>query len=191
MRTVRVWRQFPAPIWPFTGPAACESFVSSMFCYGGCRDLHSRCRYAERLPQVRELFVEYSESTGVDLCFQGFAQELAGLPGDYARPSGRLLLAYEDGQAIGCGALRPIESGVCEMKRLYVRAAFRGTGAGSALMQLLICSAKEIGYQKLRLDTLPSMTAAIAIYRSHGFTEISPYRPNPVAGALFFEFNLK
>jgi ribosomal protein S18 acetylase RimI-like enzyme len=145
----------------------------------------------ELLPHVRELFAEYSESTGVDLCFQGFAQELAHLPGDYARPAGRLLLAYKDGRLLGCGALRPIQNRVCEMKRLYVRAAFRGGGAGGALIQSLIRSAKEIGYQKLRLDTLPSMVTAIAIYRSHGFKEIPPYRQNPVAGALFFEFDLK
>ena len=146
---------------------------------------------AELLPYVREFFVEYSESTGVDLCFQGFAQELASLPGKYARPSGRLLLAYEDDRAIGCGALRPIDRGVCEMKRLYVRPGSRGTGAGGALMQSLIRSAKKIGYQTLRLDTLPSMGTAIAIYRSHGFKEISPYCTNPVPGALFFELNLK
>jgi putative acetyltransferase len=145
----------------------------------------------ELLPQVRELFVEYSESTGVDLCFQGFAQELESLPGDYARPAGRLLLAYKDDRTAGCGALRPLGNGVCEMKRLYVRASFRGTGVGSALMQSLIHSAKEIEYSKLRLDTLPSMATAIAIYRSHGFREISPYRLNPVPGALFFELDLK
>lgn len=89
------------------------------------------------------------------------------------------MLAYEDDRAVGCGALRPLEIGVCEMKRLYIRPTFRGTGAGGALMQSLIRSAKEIGYQKLRLDTLRSMATAIAIYRSHGFKEIPPYRPNP------------
>lgn len=146
---------------------------------------------AELLPQVRELFVEYSESTGVDLCFQGFAEELARLPGDYVRPAGRLLVAYLNDQAAGCAALRPIASGICEMKRLYVRPGFRGAGAGGALMQALIQSAKEIGYEKLRLDTLPAMATAIAIYRSHGFKEIPPYRANPVPGALFFELDLQ
>ncbi len=143
------------------------------------------------LPQVRGLFVEYSQSIGVDLFFQGLAQELASLPGDYAQPTGRLLLAYQDDRAIGCGALRPIENGVCEMKRLYVRPEIRGAGAGSALMQSLMRSAKEIGYRKLRLDTLPLMATAIAIYRSHGFKEIPPYRENPVPGALFFELDLR
>lgn len=139
----------------------------------------------------RQLFVEYARSIEIDLCFQGFAEELARLPGDYARPAGRLLLAFDGPKAIGCGALRPFESGVCEMKRLYIRPNARGKGAGGALVDALISSAKEIGYRKLRLDTLPSMTTAIAIYRSMGFQEIAMYRPNPVPGSLFFELDLK
>jgi GNAT superfamily N-acetyltransferase len=144
----------------------------------------------EFVATIRRLFVEYSESIEVDLCFQGFADELARLPGDYARPAGRLLLAFEDSQAIGCGALRPIDGSVCEMKRLYIRPAWRGKGAGGALINALVRSAREIGYRTMRLDTLPSMKTAIAIYCSLGFKEIAPYRANPVPGALFFELDL-
>lgn len=145
----------------------------------------------EFVAMIRQLFVEYSQSLEVDLCFQGFAEELTRLPGDYARPAGRLMLAFDEKQAIGCGALRPIGGSTCEMKRLYVRPAFRGKGAGGALIEALIGSAKQIGYEKVRLDTLPSMTTALAIYRSLGFKEIAPYRANPVGGALFFELVLK
>jgi ribosomal protein S18 acetylase RimI-like enzyme len=126
----------------------------------------------------------------VDLCFQGFAKELATLPGDYARPAGRLLLAFEGQQPAGCGALRRIDDDICEMKRLYVRPAFRGKGAGGELIDALIRTARKIGYQHMRLDTLPSMTRAIAIYRSLGFKAIAPYRVNPVPGAAFLELDL-
>jgi putative acetyltransferase len=144
----------------------------------------------EFIATARELFLEYSESLDVDLCFQGFAKELATLPGDYARPAGRLFLAFEEQQPAGCGALRRIDDGVCEMKRLYVRPAFRGKGAGIELIDALIRSARKIGYQHMRLDTLPSMTSAIAIYRSLGFKAIAPYRVNPVPGAEFLELDL-
>ena len=145
----------------------------------------------ELIRVVRELFLEYSESLGVDLCFQGFAEELASLPGEYSRPAGRLLVMMDERQAAGCLALRPINATICEMKRLYLRAAYRGKGAGRALIDALIGAAREIGYERMRLDTLPSMTKAIAIYRSLGFQEIPPYRVNPVAGARFLELNLK
>lgn len=141
----------------------------------------------ETIGVVRELFVEYSESVGVGFCFQGFTEELAQLPGEYARPWGRLFLAFDDMQVAGCGALRRIDAQTCEMKRFYVRSAFRGKGFGRELIHALIGSAREIGYARMRLDTLPSMTKAIAIYRSLGFEEIAPYRTNPVRGALFFE----
>lgn len=144
----------------------------------------------EFVATIRKLFVEYSESLEVDLCFQGFAEELAKLPGDYARPAGRLALVSEGNEVVGCGALRPLRSDVCEMKRLYVRPAFRGKGVGGAMIDAMISSALEIGYQSMRLDTLPSMATAIAIYRSLGFREIAPYRVNPVPGALFFELDL-
>jgi len=144
----------------------------------------------EFIALARELFLEYSESLDVDLCFQGFAKELATLPGDYARPAGRLLLAFEGQQPAGCGALRRIDDDICEMKRLYVRPAFRGKGAGGELIDALIRTARKIGYQHMRLDTLPSMTRAIAIYRSLGFKAIAPYRVNPVPGAAFLELDL-
>lgn len=144
----------------------------------------------EFVATIRKLFVEYSESLEVDLCFQGFAEELAKLPGDYARPAGRLLLEFQGSEVVGCGALRPLSDDVCEMKRLYVRPAFRGKGVGGAVIDALISSAREIGYRRIRLDTLPSMATAIAIYRSLGFREIEPYRANPVPGALFFELDL-
>ena len=139
---------------------------------------------------VHKLFVEYSESLGVDLCFQGFAEELATLPGGYARPAGRLLLAFEEREAVGCGALRPLGDGSCEMKRLYLQPATRGKGAGRELALALIGAAREIGYQRMRLDTLPSMSKAMALYRSLGFTDIAAYRANPVPGACFLELNL-
>jgi putative acetyltransferase len=139
---------------------------------------------------VRELFLEYSESLAVDLGFQGFAEELATLPGGYARPAGRLFLMSEQQRAVGCGALRAIEPDVCEMKRLYVRPAFRGRGAGYELALALIDAARHIGYKRMRLDTLPSMSKAMTLYRSLGFTEIAAYRENPVPGASFLELNL-
>jgi putative acetyltransferase len=139
---------------------------------------------------ARDLFVEYSESLGVDLCFQGFAEELARLPGEYARPAGRLMLIFNGLEAVGCGALRPIDDRVCEMKRVYLRPPVRGKGAGRVLIGALIETAREIGYEQMRLDTLPSMTRAMEIYRSLGFKEIAPYRVNPVPGASFLELEL-
>jgi putative acetyltransferase len=139
---------------------------------------------------ARELFIEYSESLGVDLCFQGFAEELARLPGEYARPAGRLMLVFNGRKAVGCGALRPIDDRVCEMKRVYLWPPVRGKGAGRVLIGTLIETAHELGYEQMRLDTLPSMTRAMEIYRSLGFKEIAPYRVNPVPGASFLELEL-
>jgi len=141
--------------------------------------------FPDELLLVRALFQEYADGLGVDLCFQGFAQELAGLPGDYAPPSGGLWLAEVADDIAGCVALRRIDDERAEMKRLYVRPAFRGRGLGRALAQHVLEEAARIGYQRVCLDTLPSMGDAIALYRRLGFTEIPPYRVNPVPGALF------
>ena len=145
----------------------------------------------EQAAEVRELFLEYAQSLTFDLCFQSFDKELAGLPGDYAPPEGRLLLAIFDGQTAGCVALHKIENDVCEMKRLYVRPQFRGKGLGKALAERIIHEAREIGYKKLRLDTVePVMRAAVTMYRQLGFQEIEPYRANPIEGALYMELQL-
>lgn len=146
---------------------------------------------AAEIAQARELFLEYAQSLGFSLCFQNFDKELAELPGDYAPLDGRLLLAEFEGQVAGCVALHKLEDGICEMKRLYLRPQFRGKGLGRAIADYIIAQAREIGYQRMRLDTVePVMKDAVAMYRRIGFRETAPYCKNPIAGALYMELQL-
>jgi putative acetyltransferase len=135
---------------------------------------------------VRVLLREYVDALGLDFAFQDFERELAELPGDYVR----LLAARVDGEPAGCVAVRPLGSGACEMKRLYVRPAFRGRGVGRALAEAAIAAARDLGYERMRLDTLPSMGEATALYEALGFRDIEPYRFNPVPGARYLEVTL-
>ena len=146
---------------------------------------------AEQIAKTRELFQEYAQSLGFSLCFQNFDQELAGLPGDYAPPQGRLLLADYEGQVCGCVALHNYGEGICEMKRLYLRPDFRGKGLGRSIADRVIQEARQIGYCRMRLDTVePVMKDAVAMYRKLGFKEIAPYRANPMPGTLYMELEL-
>lgn len=146
------------------------------------------------LASTREIFREYAQGLGVDLCFQNFETELAGLPGDYAAPGGALLLAYIDDELAGCGAFRPLVdtdyANACEMKRLYVRRAFRRFGLGRIIAQALIDRATEAGYSAMLLDTLDDMEAARGLYESLGFQNIPPYYFNPIPGAHYLKVDL-
>jgi ribosomal protein S18 acetylase RimI-like enzyme len=143
------------------------------------------------IAEARRLFEEYAAWVEIDLCFQNFEKELAGLPGAYAPPRGRLLLAIDDDAVAGCIALRDLCDGVCEMKRLFVRPQFQGRGIGRILTEKIIAEARKLGYKRMRLDTLPSkMERAVAVYRSLGFEEIEPYYPNPTTGTLYMELKL-
>ncbi len=145
----------------------------------------------EQIESARGLFVEYQAWLGIPLCFQNFDEELATLPGGYAPPDGRLFLAYVGDELAGCIALRKLEAGICEMKRLYVRESFRGQRIGIALLDRLIADARSIGYKKLRLDTYPpKMQKAVSLYESYGFRQIEPYYHNPYGETLFMELDL-
>ncbi len=142
------------------------------------------------LAAVRELLAEYQTSLGIDLEFQGFAAELAGLPGAYAPPRGALLLATIDGHAVGCVAVRPIDDAQCEMKRLYVRPSGRGHGLGRTLAGRAVAHARTAGFRRMLLDTLPTMGDAQRLYGTLGFVDVPPYRANPIAGTRFLALDL-
>ena len=144
----------------------------------------------EPLNTIRELFREYEQYIGVDLCFQDFENELKSLPGAYSRPQGRLYLIESGGEIAGCAALRKFDETACEMKRLYVRENFRGRGLGREAAELIVADARKIGYERMMLDTLPAMTEAIALYETLGFIKIPEYRQNPIVGAVFMEMKL-
>ena len=143
------------------------------------------------LDDVRALFREYADWVAVDLSFQGFAEELAGLPGEYKAPAGTLMLGVVDEQPAGCIAVRPWQARTCEMKRLYVRKAFQGRGCGNVLATRAIEWARLAGYERMLLDTLPTMTAAQHLYERLGFREPDPYRFNPISGTRYMELSLR
>ena len=143
-----------------------------------------------RLDDVKTLFAEYAASLGIDLGYQNFGDEFAGLPGKYARPNGRLNLALVDGAPAGCVAMRRLDKARAEMKRLYVREGFRGAKVGLALTERIIADARQIGYRALVLDTLSTMQRAQALYRSLGFVEIEPYYDSPIPGTTYLSLSL-
>jgi len=144
-----------------------------------------------QIEEARTLFLEYANSLNFSLCFQSFDEELQTLPGAYAPPDGRLLLAQGNGKTAGCVALRKIETDICEMRRLYVRPGYRGTGLGKKLVEELIVEARKIGYTRMRLDTVgESMKDAVALYRRLGFKDIAPYREYPLDGVLYMELDI-
>lgn len=145
----------------------------------------------KQLDMIRDLFREYEQFLQVDLCFQDFEEELAKLPGKYAPPDGALLLALSSDQPVGCIALRKLEEGICEMKRLYVKPQGRGTGLGSILASEIISIARRRGYSTMRLDTLDTLTEAIGLYQRLGFRQVAPYYDNPLPGALYWELDLR
>jgi len=142
------------------------------------------------VPAVRQLFREYADGLGIDLCFQDFETELASLPGKYAPPEGRLLLAWDGDRAVGCVALRPIDGQTCEMKRLYVQPGVRGQQLGRRLAERVCREARDAGYRRICLDTLPSMSSAVQLYARLGFRPIEPYVFNPIEGAIFLGLDL-
>lgn len=146
--------------------------------------------FPHHLDLVRGLFRDYVDALGVSLDFQDFDAELSDLPGDYAPPGGRMLLAWQGQEVLGCVALRPLATGICEMKRLYLKPTARQTGLGKQLAQRICAEARAAGYERMRLDTLSTMTAALRLYRSLGFRPIPPYYYNPIPGAVYLELDL-
>ena len=142
------------------------------------------------IPTVRELFEEYSNELGIDLCFQGFSEELASLPGKYAPPKGGLVVVLDTETPIACGALRELEPDLAELKRIYVRPDHRGRGLGLAITLALMDRARTLGYQRVRLDTLRRLAPAVRLYSSLGFTEIEPYNFNPEPDIVYMERQL-
>ena len=139
---------------------------------------------------VVAMFREYASSIDTDICFQGFEEELASLPGKYSSPAGCVLLIFVNEDLAGCGAMRPLSEGICEMKRLYVRPSFRGRALGKALAEALIMKARQVGYQEMRLDTLSTMMAAQKLYAMLGFKPTAAYYNNPIAGTVYMELTL-
>ena len=149
-----------------------------------------QARTQDHYQWVRKLFQQYAHSLGFDLEFQGFSQELANLPGDYSAPQGCILMAVRAQEFVGCVALRPLEDRICEMKRLFVLPGFRGRKIGWTLARGIIDEACTRGYERMRLDTIESMTEAKQLYRSLGFRPIKPYRLNPLDNPTYFELDL-
>jgi ribosomal protein S18 acetylase RimI-like enzyme len=151
-------------------------------------------RTQAEIEEARKLFREYEAFLGIDLCFQSFEEELASLPGRYAPPGGELLIAVDsgvgDGKIVGCVALRKLEDGICEMKRLFVKPEARGSGVGRGLARKIITAARELGYSRMRLDTLDRLTEALCLYTSLGFRAIEPYYKNPIPGVVYMELFL-
>ena len=143
-----------------------------------------------QLDQVRTLFLTYAEELGVDLCFQGFEQELATLPGKYAAPAGGLLLALVEGHAVGCAAFRPFEGSICELKRFFVLPEYRRHGLASELLSRILAKAADSGYDRAHLDTLQRLEAANSFYRRNGFEEIESYYGNPIPDVVYFSRNI-
>lgn len=144
----------------------------------------------EMMDEVKAIFLEYAASLDIDLCFQNFQQELDTLPGKYSPPEGAIILAKSGDKAAGCVALRKIDGDICEMKRLFVRDAYKKMGIGRRLVSLVLDEARELGYRYIRLDTLSTMKKAIELYTKFGFYDIEPYIYNPIEGARYMELDL-
>lgn len=144
----------------------------------------------DHINEIHQLFLDYEQFLGVDLCFQGFEEELAKLPGKYAPPKGALLIAVDEKNVAGCVAVRELENDICEMKRLFVRPQYRGNGIGRMLAKAIIDEAVKIGYNRMRLDTLNTLKEAMKLYESLGFKRIAPYYDNPLPNVVYWEIEL-